>query len=75
MREIAPSEPSFGSGTATNRNDGRSSENTTGKNWPSRRALLQELVEHARRDKVTLVFGARDAERCNAAVIAEMIRE
>jgi len=42
---------------------------------PGRRELLRELIGHARREKVTLVFGARDAERCNAAVIAEVIRE
>jgi uncharacterized protein YeaO (DUF488 family) len=42
---------------------------------PIRRVLLQQLIERANREKVTLVFGARDAERCNATVIAEMIRE
>jgi uncharacterized protein YeaO (DUF488 family) len=41
---------------------------------PPRKALLDELVERARKDQLTLVFGARDAERSNAAVIAEMIR-
>jgi uncharacterized protein YeaO (DUF488 family) len=41
---------------------------------PPRKALLEELVERARKGQVTLVFGARDAERSNAAVIAEMIR-
>jgi uncharacterized protein YeaO (DUF488 family) len=40
---------------------------------PPRKALLDELVERARKDQVTLVFGARDAQRCNAAVLAEMI--
>lgn len=39
-----------------------------------RKALLDELVERARKDQVTLVFGARDAERSNAAALAEMIR-
>jgi uncharacterized protein YeaO (DUF488 family) len=39
-----------------------------------RKALLDELVERARKEQVTLVFGARDAERSNAAVLAEMIR-
>ena len=39
-----------------------------------RKALLDALVERARKDQVTLVFGARDAERSNAAVLAEMIR-
>jgi uncharacterized protein YeaO (DUF488 family) len=38
-----------------------------------RKALLDELVERARKEQVTLVFGARDAGRSNAAVIAEMI--
>jgi len=37
--------------------------------------LLEGLVERARPEKVTLVFAARDAERCNATVIAELIRE
>ncbi len=40
-----------------------------------RKELLEELIQRARREKVTLVFGARDAEHCNATVIAEMIRE
>jgi uncharacterized protein YeaO (DUF488 family) len=39
-----------------------------------RKALLDELVERARKEQVTLVFGARDAERSNAAVLAEIIR-
>jgi len=41
---------------------------------PPRKALCDELVERARKGHVTLVFGARDAERSNAAVIAEVIR-
>ena len=40
-----------------------------------RKELLAGLIERARRQKVTLVFAARDAERCNATVIAELIRE
>jgi uncharacterized protein YeaO (DUF488 family) len=39
-----------------------------------RKALLDDLVEHARKGQVTLVFGTRDAERSNASVLAEMIR-
>ena len=39
-----------------------------------RKALLEELVERAGKEQVTLVFAARDAERSNAAVLAEMIR-
>ncbi len=42
---------------------------------PARKALLQQLVNHARKEKLTLVFSAHDAERCNATVIAEAIRE
>ncbi len=42
---------------------------------PSRQGLLEELVRRARQEKVTLVFAARDAERSNATVIAEMIRK
>jgi len=41
---------------------------------PPRKALLDELIDRGRKGQVTLVFGARDAERSNAAVIAEMIR-
>jgi uncharacterized protein YeaO (DUF488 family) len=41
---------------------------------PPRKALLEELVERARKGQVTLVFAARDAERSQAAVIAEMIQ-
>jgi uncharacterized protein YeaO (DUF488 family) len=41
---------------------------------PPRKALLEELVERARKERLTLVFGARDAERSNAAAIAEMVR-
>ena len=37
--------------------------------------LLGQLVSRARRGKVTLVIGARDAEHANGAVIAEMIKE
>jgi uncharacterized protein YeaO (DUF488 family) len=39
-----------------------------------RKALLDELLERARKEQVTLVFGARAAECSNAAVIAEMVR-
>jgi uncharacterized protein YeaO (DUF488 family) len=42
---------------------------------PPRKALLDELVERARKRRVTLVFGARDAERSNAAALAEKIRD
>jgi len=31
-------------------------------------------VEQARQGRLTLVFGSRDAERSNAAVLAEVIR-
>jgi len=41
---------------------------------PPRKALLDELIDRGRKGQVTPVFGARDAERSNAAVIAEMIR-
>jgi uncharacterized protein YeaO (DUF488 family) len=39
-----------------------------------RRALVQDLRRRARSGRVTLVFGARDAERSNAAVLAEVVR-
>jgi len=41
---------------------------------PPRKALLDELVERARKGQVTLVFAARDPERSNAAALAETIR-
>ena len=41
---------------------------------PPRKPLFNELIDRARKGQVTLVFGARDAERSNAAVIADMIR-
>jgi uncharacterized protein YeaO (DUF488 family) len=37
--------------------------------------LLRELVQRARKGKVTLVVGARDAEHSNGEVIAELIRQ
>ncbi len=40
-----------------------------------RKELLEELVARARKEKVTLVFSARDAERANATVLAELIQE
>jgi uncharacterized protein YeaO (DUF488 family) len=40
---------------------------------PPRKALLEDLVQHARQGQLTLVFGSRDAERSNAAVLAEVI--
>jgi len=40
-----------------------------------RKELLEGLVERARGEKLTLVFAARDALRCNATVIAELIRD
>ena len=42
---------------------------------PPRKELLDELIKRARKEKVTLVFGARDAQHSNATVIAEMIRQ
>ncbi len=40
-----------------------------------RRELLKELAAEARKGMLTLVFGARDTERSNAAVIAEKLGE
>lgn len=40
---------------------------------PERARILAELVEAARRGRVTLVFGARDAERSQARVLADEI--
>jgi uncharacterized protein YeaO (DUF488 family) len=37
--------------------------------------LLDRLLERARKAKVTLMVGARDAERSNGTIIAELIRE
>jgi uncharacterized protein YeaO (DUF488 family) len=39
-----------------------------------RRAELAELRRRARRGRVTVLFAARDAERSNAAVLAEALR-
>ncbi|MEJ2009464.1 MAG: DUF488 family protein [Acidobacteriota bacterium] len=39
-----------------------------------RKEALDQLVGLARKGTLTLIFGARDAERSNAAVIAELIR-
>jgi uncharacterized protein YeaO (DUF488 family) len=41
----------------------------------ARKQLLEQLVQQARKGTLTLVFGARDTEHSNAAVIAEMIQE
>ena len=41
---------------------------------PPRKALLEELVGRARKGQVTLLFAARDAQRSNAAALAEVIR-
>jgi uncharacterized protein YeaO (DUF488 family) len=41
---------------------------------PPRKEVLDRLIDVARQGTLTLVFGARDAEHCNAAVIAEEIR-
>ena len=40
-----------------------------------RREVLDRLIAMAEQGNLTLVFGARDAEHSNAAVIAELIRE
>ncbi|MHB8960211.1 MAG: DUF488 domain-containing protein, partial [Candidatus Limnocylindrales bacterium] len=42
---------------------------------PDRERLLDELADRARAGRVTLVFGARDEEHNQAAVIAEAVRE
>lgn len=39
------------------------------------RELVDRLVREARSGTVTLVFGARDPERCNASVLRELIEE
>ncbi len=39
-----------------------------------RKEALEQLIRLAGQAKLTLVFGARDAEHSNAAVIAEVIR-
>jgi len=40
-----------------------------------RKEILEQLTRLAEQGNLTLVFGARDAERSNAAVIAELIGE
>lgn len=42
---------------------------------PEAEALLDDLARRAREGPVTLVFAAKDAERCNAAVVAAVLRE
>lgn len=42
---------------------------------PDRQRLLDELADHARAGRVTLVYGARDEEHNQAVVIAEALRE
>jgi uncharacterized protein YeaO (DUF488 family) len=39
-----------------------------------RKEVLDRLISMARKGTLTLVFGARDADRSNAAVIGEVIR-
>lgn len=41
---------------------------------PPAKDLLEELAARAKRGKVTLVIGARDAEHANGAVIAELLK-
>ena len=41
----------------------------------AREQILAKLTSLAQQENLTLVFGARDAEHSNAAVIAEIIRE
>ncbi|MEO8509888.1 MAG: DUF488 family protein [Chloroflexota bacterium] len=40
---------------------------------PDKAALLDELAERARRERLTLVYGARDEEHNQAVVLAEEI--
>jgi len=42
---------------------------------PGRRTLVEQLIERARRENITLVFAAHDSERSNATVVAELVRE
>jgi uncharacterized protein YeaO (DUF488 family) len=42
---------------------------------PPRKALVDALVKRARAGRLTLVFGTRQGERSNAAVLAEVIRQ
>ncbi len=38
-------------------------------------AELDDLIEHAKTGRVTLVFGARDTKHCNAVVVREVLLE
>ncbi|MCC6381206.1 MAG: DUF488 family protein [Dehalococcoidia bacterium] len=42
---------------------------------PEANSLLDDLARRARKEKVTLLFAAKDGERCNAAVVAAVLRE
>ena len=39
-----------------------------------RKEMMKHLRALARRKKVTLVFAARDAEHCNARVLADLLK-
>jgi uncharacterized protein YeaO (DUF488 family) len=41
---------------------------------PERRASLQRLQSLVRKNKITLVFAAKDKEHCNARVLVEVLR-
>lgn len=41
----------------------------------SRKEVLDQLIGLAEKGNLTLIFGTRDAERSNAAVVAEVIHE
>ena len=38
-----------------------------------RKEMVEDLARLVRRGKVTLVFAAKDVERCNAAVLEEVV--
>ena len=61
-------------GSDTTRRASRSSGAGTRAELEPCEAKLRELRDRARRGRVTIVFGARDVEHSNAAVLAEVLR-
>jgi len=61
---------------ATGRRGGKSFAGDTATSSASAgKQLIEDPVTRARKGKITVLFGVRDAERSNAALIAELITE
>lgn len=42
---------------------------------PEREALLSQVAEHARHGRVTIIYGARDTEHNEAAVLQDVVQD